>query len=197
MPDYSEKPIGFVSRMLTKAEQNYSQVEKEGLACLYGVKCFHSYLFGHKFVLQTDHQPLTTLFSETKTIPVQASSRIQRWAVLLASYEYTIVFRSTSKHANADAMSRLPLSEKPASTPVPAEVVLLIEKLDEAPITSVQIANWTKKDPILAQVLQYILLEWPSRVDDALRPYWNRWLELSTHAGCILWGVRVIVPPPG
>ena len=95
MPDGSEKPIGFVSRTLKNAEQNYSQVEKEGLACVYGVKCFHSYLFGHKFVLQTDHQPLTTLFSETKSIPIQASSRIQRCALLLASYEYTIVFRST------------------------------------------------------------------------------------------------------
>jgi len=64
-------------------------------------------------------------------------------------------------------------------------------------MTSVQIANWTKKDPVLAKVLQYILLGWPSRVDDALKPYWNRRLELSTHAGCILWGIRVIVSPPG
>jgi len=82
-----------------------------------------------------------TFFNETKTIPVQASSRIQHWALLSASYEYTIVFRSTSKHANADAMSRLPLPDKPASTPVPAELVLMIEKLDEAPITSAQIGQ--------------------------------------------------------
>ena len=153
-----------MSRTLTDAEKKYSQVEKEGLACVYGMKRFHSYLFGHKFVLQTDHQPLTTLFNETKSIPVQASSRIQRWALLLASYEYTIVFRSTSKHANADAMSRLPLPDKPTSTPVPAEFVLMIEKLDKAPITSTQIANWTKKDPVLAKVSQYIQLGWLVRL---------------------------------
>jgi len=64
-------------------------------------------------------------------------------------WQHTIVFRSTSKHANADAMSWLPLPEKPASTPVPVELALMIEKLDGAPITSVQIANWTKKDPDL------------------------------------------------
>ena len=74
-PNGCEKPIGFVSRTLTKAEKNYPQLEKEGLACIYGVKCFHSYLFGHKFVLQTDHQPLTTLFDESKVVPAKASSR--------------------------------------------------------------------------------------------------------------------------
>ena len=47
MPDGSEKPIGFVSRTLTDAKKNYSQLEKEGLSCVYGIKRFHSYLYGH------------------------------------------------------------------------------------------------------------------------------------------------------
>ena len=63
-----KKPIGFVPRTLTKAEKNYSQLKKEGLTSIYGVKRFHSYLFGHKFVLQADHQPLTTLFDESKVV---------------------------------------------------------------------------------------------------------------------------------
>ena len=197
MPDGLEQPIGFVSRTLTDAEKNYSQLEKEGLACVYGIKHFHSYLYGHKFILQTDHQPLTTLFSETKNVPSQVSSRIQRWALLLQSYEYSVIFQSTSKHSNADAMSRLPLPDKPVSTPVPAELVLMIEKSDDAPISSTQIASWTKTDLVLSKVFQYILLGWPRKVDSEFTPYWNRRLELSTHAGCILWGVRVIVPPQG
>ena len=64
MADGTEKPIGFVSRTLTTAEKNYSQIEHEGLACVFGVKRFHSYLYGHKFVLATDHKPLLTLFNE-------------------------------------------------------------------------------------------------------------------------------------
>ena len=197
MPNGCEKPIGFVSRTLTKAEKNYSQLEKEGLACIYGVKRFHSYLFGHKFVLQTDHQPLTTLFDESKVVPAQASSRIQRWALSLASYQYTVSFWSTTKHSNADAMSRLPLPNQPASTPVPSELVLLIDSFNEAPITSDQIAVWTQKDPVLSKVMQFIMLGWPESVESELKPYWNRRLELSVHAGCILWGLKVVVPPQG
>ena len=45
--DGSEKPIAFASRTLSKAEQHYSQIEKESLACIFGVKRFHSYISQH------------------------------------------------------------------------------------------------------------------------------------------------------
>ncbi len=59
-------PDGFASRTLSHAELNYAQLEREGLACVFGVKKFHAYLFGHSFELVTDHQPLLTLLSEHK-----------------------------------------------------------------------------------------------------------------------------------
>ena len=57
-PDGSERPIAYASHSLSDAERNYSQLEKEGLALVYGIKHFHAYLFGHSFELVTDHQPL-------------------------------------------------------------------------------------------------------------------------------------------
>ena len=38
MTDGSEKPIGYVSQTLTESEKHYSQLEKEGLACIFAVK---------------------------------------------------------------------------------------------------------------------------------------------------------------
>ncbi len=61
MPDGTEKPVGFASRTLTQTERKYVQIEREGLACVFGVKRFHSYLYGHHFTLYTDHQPLMAL----------------------------------------------------------------------------------------------------------------------------------------
>lgn len=55
MPDSTEKPIGYASRTLNSAERGYSQLEKEGLSLVFGVKRFYLYLFDHAFTLVTDH----------------------------------------------------------------------------------------------------------------------------------------------
>ena len=77
LPNGLERPVGFVSRTLSSSEANYSQIEKEGLACIFGVKKFHAYLYGHPFILYTDHLPLKSLFQEHTNIPVHASGQIQ------------------------------------------------------------------------------------------------------------------------
>ena len=66
-----------MSRTLTAAEKNCSQIEREGLACVFEVKRFHSYIYGHKFEFVTDHTQLNTLFSEKKAVSPRASGKIQ------------------------------------------------------------------------------------------------------------------------
>ena len=141
--DGIEQPIGFVSRSLTKAEKAYFQIEKEALSCIFCINRLHTYLYGHRFTLITNHKPLLSLFKEQKAISHQASGRIQRWALVLAGYEYTISFRPTESHSNADALSRLPLQH--ADEPVPAvpETVLLLDQLDEGPFTAQQVKYYT------------------------------------------------------
>ena len=62
----AEKPIAFTSRSLSMAERNYSQLEKEGLEIIFGVKRFHQYLQGRSFTIWSDHKPLESLFRVTR-----------------------------------------------------------------------------------------------------------------------------------
>ncbi|KAJ8868889.1 hypothetical protein PR048_030430 [Dryococelus australis] len=56
----------FASSTLSKAEQNYTQIDREALAIIFA-----------KFVLVTDHQPLRRLFGHDHGIPTLANSRLQ------------------------------------------------------------------------------------------------------------------------
>ena len=200
MPDGTERPVGFSSRTLAKAEQNYSQLDKEALAIVFGVKKYHQYLYGRQFEIKTDHKPLTHIFSESRAIPAMASGRIQRWALTLGAYNYTIQYKEGGENANSDALSRLPLPTTLQDVPRPAEVVHLIEHLDTSPVSSSQIRNWTDNDPILAKVKTWVQSGWPSQENDEaeeLRPYTMRRYQLSVEEGCLLWGNRVVVPQKG
>ena len=105
MPDNTERPIAYASRTLSSAERNYSQIDKEALALVWGVKKFNNYLCGRKFTLVTDHQPLTSIFHPTKSVPATTASRMVRCAVFLASFDYEIEYKSSTKHCNADGLS--------------------------------------------------------------------------------------------
>ena len=115
----------------------------------------------------------------------------------LSAYEYSIIFRRTQAHQNADALSRLPLSEKQAESPTPPELVLLTEYLEDSPITARHIQIWTRRDPVLSKVLQFIERGWPDRCNHSLASFSSKKNELSVYQGCVMWGSRVVVPPQG
>ena len=76
---------------------------------VYWVKEFHRYLYGRKSTLLTDHQQMTHIFHPNKAIPLLAKGRLQRWALLLSTYDYDINFKHSKDQGNADRLSRLPL----------------------------------------------------------------------------------------
>ena len=128
----------------------------------------------------------------------QASARIRCWSLHLSMFEYTLKFRNTIAHANADALSRLPLPEIPAVTQTPPELVLLADHLANFPMSTHQIHNWTRRDPQLAPIIQFVQQGWPSSCaeQDHHASFFDKKTELSVHKGCLLWGSQVVVPTP-
>ena len=195
-PD-GEKPIAFASRSLSQAERKYAQLDKEGLAIIFGVKKFHDYLFGRKFEIRSDHKPLQHIFDSQRPIPPLASARIQRWALTLSAYDYTIAYTPGKELANADSLSRLPLPLTPLHTPQPGELVLLMETLQASPVTAHQVRQWTDRDPLLSKVRTLVREGWIDGEEENMTPFNRRKTELSVHDGCILWGNRVVIPEQG
>ena len=109
--DGSDRPIAFASCTLTKAKQNYSQIENEGLAIVYTVKKFHQYVYSRQFMILTDNKPLLGTLSEDKGILPMTTARIQRWAILLSAYNNSLQYHPGNKNGNADFMSRFPSTD--------------------------------------------------------------------------------------
>lgn len=192
-----ERPIYCASRTLSPSEKNYSQLEKESLSVVFGVKRFHQYLYGRRFLICNDHRPLEGLLGERKGIPVMASGRIRRWALTLSAYNYEFRYKAGKNIPCADALSRLPLPGNTSSTTTPIENVHSFDFLSTCePLTSREIMSKSRNDPVLSKVITYTLSgDWPMVVDDEFRPFYNRRTELSCEQGCLMWGSRVVIPP--
>jgi len=101
-----ELPVYYVSRCLKKAELNYSVTEKEGVAVIFALKKFRSYIAASKFpvTLFTDHKPLVGYFKNS--IPL--SDRHTRWISLFNEFKVNILYDKGKNNHLADALSRLP-----------------------------------------------------------------------------------------
>ena len=165
MPNGEEKPIEFASRTMTSAERRYSQIDREALSIVWSLKKFHKYLYARPFTLRTDHEPLKFIFHPHKGIPEMIISRLQRWAIILSCYDYTIQFRPTGKHSNADVCSRFPLPNPGADKDAKAEESVFAVYIgeDKPLLNCALISKLSRTDPIVSKVLHYVLEGWPQR----------------------------------
>ena len=92
--------IAYASRTLSMSEVNYSVIQRECLAVVWGTKEFRHYLLGRPFQLWTDHEPLKWLAGQ------KMEGILCRWAIALQEYTYTILYRKGTLNGNADALSR-------------------------------------------------------------------------------------------
>ena len=100
-------PVIYVSRKLSQAEKNYSNIEREALAIVLVVTKLKQFLLGRRFTLQTDHKPLKYLFIADEEIPKTASARITTSAIALMGFDFELKYTTGEQIPHADALSRL------------------------------------------------------------------------------------------
>ena len=196
LPDESRRPVFFVSRALTSAERSYSQVDKEGLAIVFGVRRPHQFVFGRHFILRTDQKPLVKIFGEHIGLSSTVAARLQRWALILSRYDYHIEFIRGCDNVVADCLSRLPVPLSPEQEDALLNSIsaFSIDPCGDRPVTAAEVATATREDPCLSKVLSLVRNGWSSNNDEFASPYFKFRDELSIEFGCVLRGSRVVIP---
>lgn len=196
--DGSMSTISFASRRLTVCEQNYAQIDREGLAVVFALNKYSKFLLGRKFVLRTDHRPLIHIFNPSKPITKIANARLIRWSVLLLSFDYTIEHLPGIKNTIADCLSRLPIEDNTVKFHVPHEIIKLINVIDDfKDLTIDKLREATLSDSVLSQVKSFVRSGFPrklSNMNPQLEPYYKIQQELSIHNELLLYRNRIVIP---
>ncbi|GBG59999.1 hypothetical protein CBR_g329 [Chara braunii] len=106
-PSGLESVVEYASKSLPACKRNYAASTGECYAALWGISHFRAYLYGRKFTLVTDHEPLLALKKSKDN-----SGMIGRWATMLQSMDFDIRHRKHERHENADGLTRLHRPEK-------------------------------------------------------------------------------------
>ncbi|XP_026577897.1 uncharacterized protein K02A2.6-like [Pseudonaja textilis] len=116
-----------------------------------------------------------------------------RWTLFLATYPYKLVHRPGKNLCHADALSRCPLPV-PVEDPTPIHAIFEVNELN-LPITAEDIATHSRRDKVIAQVLDWVGKGWPEiQYTPEFLPFKIRRQELSSLQGCLLWGTRMVIP---
>ena len=110
------------------------------------------------------------------------------------------------EHANAYALSRLPIGSDPnfdkeeSIVEIDSEVNMLDRHVIlNLPLSAKTVADYTRENPILAKVLHFVTNGWPStwlhnQDKNEVRTYLNTQTEITSKDGVLLRDSRVIIP---
>ena len=141
------------------------------------------------------------MFHPQKGTPTLAANRLARWALTLSQYDYSIEYRKTSEHGNADALSRLPVGkdiqfdreEETADISTVCTIQTISQQLNTT--DAGVLAKESRKDPIISAVSRYVKEGWPQNImSDQIRHYKKLEDSLSVENGCLVHGARIVIP---
>jgi len=120
-----EKVVQYFSKVLNRYQRSYSTVEQEALAIIFAFKEFRPYIDGKKFIVYTDNSALTNLPTMNS-----GNKRLERWALYLQQFDYTIVHKKGTLNSDVDCLSRYPKFEETLNNECARILDEKYEKLD-------------------------------------------------------------------
>ena len=189
------KPVAFGSKTLTSCERRYANIERELLAIVWGAQKFHTYVYGRRVIVETDHKPLESIFRKPLN---DAPPRLQRMLLKLTKYDLDVRYVPGKQQVISDCLSRAPISDTaPATEPEDVIGINLIEDLGFESSTLKRFKETSSNDETSRVVMEYVLKGWPSekeQVDELAREYWSFKEELSVEDGLLFKSDRIVVP---
>ena len=184
------RPVMFVSRVLTSAEQRYSNIEREALAVVWSVLRLKQLLLGRHFYLVTDHKPLVSIYGGS-SIPKVVSNRLIRWSMLLQRFDFTIQHQPGSSITHADALTRLQLLSDNSET---EDLVINNVADDISDAWKETIKQATASDELAQSVIQRVQTDnWTNlRFDEKI--FYRARNELSVKDGLLFKSGKCFIP---
>ncbi|UYV76696.1 K02A2.6-like, partial [Cordylochernes scorpioides] len=187
----TEKPITFVSRTLNDTEKKYSQIEKEGLSIFFTLNRLKQFLYGRKFIINTDHKPLLAIFGDKNNLPALVANRLHRWSLSISNFNFEIKYTKGTEIPLADFLSRFPNPEKGEKEEEMGEILLIENSI----LDYVLVSYKTQEDPTLRKLyklVKYDKYDVDSEVD--IKPYNRIKNEITIVRNCLFFGNRMIIP---
>ena len=94
--------IAFASKPLSDCDTRYANIEREMLAVVFGCERFHTYVYGTRFTVESDHKPLEMIILKNLAA---APQRLQRVLLPIQPYDVQIRHRPGKEMALADNLA--------------------------------------------------------------------------------------------
>ncbi|KAF8748003.1 hypothetical protein RHS01_11140 [Rhizoctonia solani] len=185
-------PLGFLSKSFKGAKQNYDTHDKELLAIIRSFEYWRIFLEGtaHPVTVFTDHRNLE-YWKESRTF----NRRHARWHLLLAGYNFHIVYRPGKQSSKPDALSQRsdhadipPEPQTMLPDPIFANVALVTPEKE----LQRQIELSLDQDESLEEILQF--LQNKSKAPPSIK---RAFKDYSMEARLLFYQGQIVVPDVG
>lgn len=155
------KPIAFASKSLSETEKRYANIERELLAVVFGCERFHTYVYGARFQVDSDHKPLEMIMQKALR---SAPPRLQRMLLRLQGYNVEVKYRPGPEMLIPDALSRQPVAQ---DQHIDLDLRVQFVQFSQEKLNLIQ--QETASDQVLAELKEIIIHGWPTKLKDLSR----------------------------